>query len=156
GRDRQRLNSAAAEPGDRDLLGIDAAVVRAVGALVLRERPVDRGRELRGARRRIGLDARALGTRRRVGLAGTVVYAARRDRDVTVRRHVQQMQPRARAVVRAAAVAEHVDAELRVAEALEIGRAVHDLIRQAGIDLLERSERAGAGRIRKRVAILWR
>src|SRR5690606_40786511 len=135
-RDGQRLDAAAAEARDRDLLGIDAAVIGAAGTRVFRERPVDRSAELLGTRRRVALHARALGPRWRFRLTGAVVDAAGRDREITVRRDVQEMQPRARAVVRAAAIAEHVNAELRVTETREVRRAVHDVVRQPRVDLL--------------------
>src|SRR5690606_12419914 len=104
--------------------------------------------------RRVALHARCLGPRWRFRLSGAVVEAAGRDREITVRRDVQEMQPRARAVVRAAAIAEHVNAELRVTETREVRRAVHDVVRQPRVDLLHWRKRTGAGSVRNRVLVL--
>ena len=66
------------------------------------------------------------------------------------------MQACARTVVRAPAVAEHVEPEFRIAERIEIGRPVYDLIGQSRIDFLERCEGSGAGRVGYRVEIARR
>ena len=127
-RDAQRLQAAAAPSRERDLRGSMrpkyGLPARSFSASAQSIASVRSDASVRGAGGWPGCAGGALAAHR------AAEDAAARDHEIAVRRELEQMKAAARAVVRAAAVAPGDDAELLVAERGEIGRPIHDVLRQ--------------------------
>jgi hypothetical protein len=151
-RDLERLQAATAPARQRDHRRIDPAEEWAACAFVLGERPVYRVRQI-GRLRARRLNLRRLsrlwrGTRLTRRRARAAQDASAGDHEIAVRGDLEQMQPRARAVVGTPAVAPRDDAQLRRTECAEIFRAIDDVRRQRHDFLFHRGKASGARRVR--------